>query len=70
MHEVKREWEFAPIKNAQGTDSPLTAQLLVDAEVRRWHQARGLPLPETPALRPLELDGAEAWDWPAQIERV
>ena len=70
VHEVKREWEFAPIKNATGADSPLTAQLLVDAEVRRWHTARGIALPEVSSLRPLVVDGADSWQWPARIERV
>lgn len=57
VHEVKRSWEFAPIKNRAGTDSPETARALVDAEVRRWHDARGTPVPEPISLRPRELDG-------------
>ncbi len=58
VQEVKREWEFAPVKNATGIDSLMSSRVLVDAEVRRWHQTRDLPAPETaPALKPREMDG-------------
>jgi UDP-N-acetylglucosamine/UDP-N-acetylgalactosamine diphosphorylase len=56
VHEVEREREFAPIKNAQGADSPASAAQLVEAEVRRWHRERGLPEPSSVSLRPLEID--------------
>ena len=57
VHEVRREWEFAPIKNASGVDSLVTARVLVESEIRRWHRERALPEPEAPSLRPLEMDG-------------
>ncbi len=58
VQEVERAWEFAPVKNASGADSLVSARLLVDAEVRRWHAERGLPAPRTaPALEPRVMDG-------------
>lgn len=62
VHEVARAREFAPIKNAEGADSPASARALVEAEVRRWHRRRGLPLTGTPSLRPLEVDDDGADD--------
>lgn len=56
VQEVDRAREFAPVKNASGADSPETACALVEAEVRRWHAERGLPVGEPPALEPLVLD--------------
>jgi UDP-N-acetylglucosamine/UDP-N-acetylgalactosamine diphosphorylase len=55
VHEVLREREFAPLKNAAGEHTPEDARALVAAEVRRWHRARGRPEPEGPSLRPLAL---------------
>jgi len=58
VQEVKREWEFAPVKNASGADSLVTARVLVDAEIRRWMDERGLPVPDTtPPLEPRRMDG-------------
>lgn len=62
VHEVARAREFAPIKNAEGSDSPASARALVEAEVRRWHRRRGIPLTEPPSLRPLEVDDDGADD--------
>lgn len=44
--EVKREEEFAPVKNANGapSDSPETARQLLLAEHRRWAEANGIKL--------------------------
>ena len=61
VHEVPRTWEFAPVKNATGVDSLVSSRLLVDTEVRRWHRERGREEPESPSLRPRELDGAEGF---------
>ena len=59
MHEVARAREFAPVKNAEGVDSLVSARVLVDAEVRRWHEARGLPVPDAVRLEPRVMDGPE-----------
>jgi len=45
--EVRREDEYAPVKNAQGADSPATSrQALVD-QYRRWLEAGGISPPDT-----------------------
>ncbi len=56
VHEVAREREFAPVKNAEGADSPATARTLVDAEVRRQIEAAGKAVKEPISLRPLHLE--------------
>lgn len=56
VHEVRREQEFAPVKNAEGVDSPETARALVREEVRRWYDAHGAPPPVDLALSPLAME--------------
>ncbi|MHC5011827.1 MAG: UTP--glucose-1-phosphate uridylyltransferase [Planctomycetota bacterium] len=55
VQEVAREREFAPVKNAEGADSPASARELVAAEVARTYRAHGLEAPDPVELRPLEL---------------
>ncbi len=46
--EVRREDEFAPVKNAEGSDSPaVTSQMLSD-QGKRWMKAAGLSQPPGP----------------------
>jgi UDP-N-acetylglucosamine/UDP-N-acetylgalactosamine diphosphorylase len=44
--EVARADEYAPVKNADGGDSPATARAALDALVRRWASRAGLALPD------------------------
>jgi UDP-N-acetylglucosamine/UDP-N-acetylgalactosamine diphosphorylase len=59
--EVRREDEFAPVKNADGPDSPATARAALAAQGKRWMAAAGLPVPPGPVeVGPLfALDQAE-----------
>lgn len=43
--EVEREQEYAPVKNADGSDSPETARRALDALAHRWLTAAGLEVP-------------------------
>jgi len=43
--EVAREDEYAPVKNAEGGDSPATARRALDAVARRWLALGGLAVP-------------------------
>jgi len=46
--EVPREDEFAPVKNAEGSDSPDTARDALIAQGKRWMAAAGLSIPAGP----------------------
>ena len=59
VHEVSRDWEFAPVKNATGVDSLATSRQLVDQEVLRWHNQSGRDVQLPLSLQPMVLDGAD-----------
>jgi UDP-N-acetylglucosamine/UDP-N-acetylgalactosamine diphosphorylase len=43
--EVERSEEYAPVKNADGADSPATARRALDAQARRWLERAGVERP-------------------------
>ena len=60
--EVRTTEEFAPIKNAEGKDSPASSRQAVTEQNRRWLEAAGLKLPgDTDAIEidHAQLDSAE-----------
>jgi UDP-N-acetylglucosamine/UDP-N-acetylgalactosamine diphosphorylase len=73
VYEVERTDEFAPIKNAEGNDSPASSTRLQTERAVAWLEARGVTVPRKPdgspdcmleisprtAMRPEELDPAK-----------
>jgi UDP-N-acetylglucosamine/UDP-N-acetylgalactosamine diphosphorylase len=55
--EVIREREYAPVKDAEGYESPESSRRSLDAEYRRWYREAGR---EPPDAGPLELSPLEA----------
>jgi UDP-N-acetylglucosamine/UDP-N-acetylgalactosamine diphosphorylase len=62
--EVRREDEFAPLKNASGTDSPETVRKLLIDRAARWLESAGVTVPrEKGELKfPLEISALFAID--------
>jgi len=54
MVEARREDEYAPVKNADGSESPPSARRALETCMRRWLSGAGLQLP--PDFVALELD--------------
>jgi UDP-N-acetylglucosamine pyrophosphorylase len=44
--EVARDEEYAPVKNAEGDDSPATARRALDRVVRSWLALADIPAPQ------------------------
>jgi len=53
--EIERQDEYAPVKNAEGSDSPQTSRCALDALARRWLASAGV---EAPRDSWVELDHA------------
>ena len=76
--ETDRVEEFAPIKNAEGTDSPESSRQLQTARAARWLEASGVTVPykngevdaviEISPLTALSADDLKDADLPARIE--
>jgi UDP-N-acetylglucosamine/UDP-N-acetylgalactosamine diphosphorylase len=66
--ETSREEEFAPLKNAEGENSPVTVRAAILARTRRWYSTLGLRAPEDPDL--LEIGPLEAYDLETFAEYV
>jgi len=67
--ETPREEEFAPVKNAAGTDSVETAHELMEKLYRNWIISRGIKIP--PSVRVIEISPRFALcaeDIPADLE--
>jgi UDP-N-acetylglucosamine/UDP-N-acetylgalactosamine diphosphorylase len=58
--ETLREDEYAPVKNAEGDDSPASSRRALMELYRRWLGAAGIALPE--GLRALEIDHSRVDD--------
>ena len=59
--ETTRDREYAPVKNAEGADSPATSRAALDREYRRWYAEAGVTPPDDDLLElsPLEALGPE-----------
>lgn len=72
VYEVDRIEEFAPIKNASGTDSPESCHRIQTARAARWLEVKGMELPRGPegdADCVLELSPLTAM-WPEDLDRL
>ena len=56
--ETSREEEFAPIKNADGDDSPATSRNLQKQRAANWLQSRGVQVSESAVVEISPLSGS------------
>ena len=78
--ETDRVEEFAPVKNAEGTDSPASSKALQIERAARWLERHGVEVPrdddgvvdavlEIRATSALEADDLAALELPERVER-
>ncbi len=69
VFETQREGEFAPVKNAEGVDSVVSARKMMSEQHRRWLADRGIRVPErTKALEISPLVAVEPEDLDPNME--
>ena len=72
--EVQREYEFAPLKNAEGADSPQTVHQLTNSMYRSWFEQAGLtvdpsiPLEVSPLFAQSSRQFVENWD--SRVDKI
>lgn len=67
---VKREDEFAPVKNAEGHDSPDSARNLMVAQAKQWLEAAGIPEDTIARLDAVEISPSIALTKEEFVEKV
>jgi UDP-N-acetylglucosamine/UDP-N-acetylgalactosamine diphosphorylase len=65
--ETLREEEFAPIKNAEGADSPTTSHHLQQKRAANWLKARGVQVPESAVVEISPLAGSTPEDLETEL---
>ena len=65
--ETLREEEFAPIKNAEGADSPTTSHHLQQQRAANWLQARGVQVPDSAVVEISPLSGSTPEDLKTEL---
>ena len=65
--ETLREEEFAPIKNAEGADSPTTSHHLQQQRAANWLKARGVQVPESAVVEISPLSGSTPEDLKTEL---
>jgi len=65
--ETLREEEFAPIKNAEGADSPTTSHHLQQQRAANWLKARGVKVPESAVVEISPLSGSTPEDLKTEL---